>query len=75
MRRGLLRLAASGALLWFVFWTFAYVIRPQSSENVPFPPALSLTTEVALAMTMLLAAPWVVLGFRSDQETPPAGAA
>lgn len=66
LRRGLLRLAASLGLLWFVFWTFAYVIRPQSSENVPFPPALSLTTEVALATAMLLATPWIVLGFRPD---------
>lgn len=66
LRQGFLRLGTGLGLLWLVFWTCAYVIRPQSSENMPFPPALSLTTEIALVTVAILGAPWIVLGFKPN---------
>ena len=66
-RRGFARLGIGLTVLWFVFWTCAYIIRPQSSENAPsLPPALSLTTDIALVAAAILGAPWVVSGFRPN---------
>ncbi len=70
LRRGFLRLAIGVAVLWLVFWTFAYVLKPRVSENAPPLPALSLTTEIAVAFTAVLGLPWVVAGFRQDQRRP-----
>jgi hypothetical protein len=54
-------------LLWLAFWTCAYVIKPQTSENAPsLPPALTLTTESVLITGTILAAPWIVKGFQSN---------
>jgi hypothetical protein len=53
-------------ILWLVFWTCAYVIRPPSSENAPWPPALSLTTEMALVAIGISGTPWVISGFRPN---------
>jgi hypothetical protein len=67
LRRGLLRLALGSAALWFVFWTFAYVIGPQPSEMSPsLPPALTASTVIALIVVGLLLVPWIVMGFRSN---------
>ena len=65
-QRGLARLGLSLALLWFVFWTFAYVLVPRASENAPLEPAWSPTTKIALAAAAALAAPWVAAGFRAN---------
>jgi len=51
-------------MLWFVFWTFAYVLYSASSENHVSPPAFSLSTDLALAATLLIVVPWIVTGFR-----------
>ena len=65
-RRGLARLALSLMLLWFVFWTFAYVIVSRRSENAPLEPAWSPTTKIALIAAAALAAPWIAAGFRAN---------
>ncbi len=66
LRRGFLRLGAGATALWFVFWTFAYVLKPRVSENAPSLPALSLTTDIALIVAGVLVLPWVVSGFRPN---------
>ena len=67
LRSGFLRLGIGVAGLWFVFWTCAYIIRPPASENAPsLPPALSLTTDIALVAATLLGVPWIVAGFRPN---------
>lgn len=54
-------------VLWFVFWTFAYVMRPHPSDNTPAPAtAFSLTTQLALVLAGGVVGPWVVAGFRPD---------
>jgi hypothetical protein len=64
LRRGFLRLGIGVTALWFVFWTFAYVLKPRVSENAPPLPALSLTTDIAVAAAAFLGLPWVISGFR-----------
>ena len=67
LRRGFRRLGIGLAVLWFVFWTCAYIISPSASENAPsLPPALSLMTDIALMAAALLGMPWIVSGFRSN---------
>jgi hypothetical protein len=67
LRRGFRRLGIGLAVLWFVFWTCAYIIRPSASENAPsLPSALSLTTDIALMVAALLGMPWIVSGFRPN---------
>lgn len=62
-----MRLGIGLALLWIVFWTCAYIIKPQSSENAPsLPPALSPTTDIVLIAATIAGLPWIVSGFRSD---------
>jgi hypothetical protein len=65
-RRGFLRLGSGLVMLWFVFWTFAYVLYSPASENRASPPAFSLSTDLALAATLLLLGPWIVTGFRPE---------
>ena len=64
--RGFVRLGIGLAVLWFVFWTCAYVMRPLASENVQPLPALSPTTDIALIAVVLVGLPWIVSGFRSN---------
>ena len=66
LRRGFVRLGIGLTLLWFVFWTCAYVMRPQASENAPRLPALSPTTDIALIAVVIVGLPWIVSGFRSN---------
>ncbi len=69
-RRGVRRVGIGLVVLWLVFWTCAYIIKPPVSENAQsLPPALSLTTDVALGATALLGIPWVVSGFRVNSGT------
>lgn len=65
-RRGLLRLVSGLVMLWFVFWTFAYVLYSRAAENQESPPAFSLSTDLALAATLLLLVPWTLAGFRPE---------
>jgi hypothetical protein len=66
-RRGVVRLGIGLAVLWLVFWTCAYVMMPQPSENAPsLPPALSLTTAVFVIAAAVLGIPWIISGFRSN---------
>jgi hypothetical protein len=51
-------------LLWFVFWTCAYVIVSRPSENAPPVAAWSPTTEIALIAGTVLSVPWIVSGTR-----------
>jgi hypothetical protein len=66
LRRGVLRLGIGLAVLWIVFWTFAYVMRPLSSENGPPLPALAPTTDISLILVVVLGLPWVLRGFRTN---------
>ena len=66
LERGFLRLGISLATLWFVFWTFAYVMRPHASDNTPAPhPVLPLTAQLVLIGGAILGVPWIAGGFRS----------
>jgi|GEM_PF-1464499 hypothetical protein len=69
LRRGWSRLGISLTVLWLVFWTFAYVLRPRASENGPPLPAFSTGTEIAVVIAGLVAVPWVIAGFR-PRQTP-----
>jgi hypothetical protein len=66
LRRGFVRLGIGLAVLWFVFWTCAYVMRPLASENAQPLPALSPTTDIALIAVVIVGLPWIVSGFRSN---------
>jgi drug/metabolite transporter (DMT)-like permease len=67
LRRGLFRLGLGLVWVWFVFWTFAYVIPSVRSENQGPPPSpFSSRTDIAAIVAALLIAPWVVTGFRQD---------
>jgi len=68
-RQGIIRLGIGLVLLWFVFWTFAYVMRPHLSDNprVPETP-FSLVTQLAMVLATGFIGPWVVAGFRSGSE-------
>jgi hypothetical protein len=68
LRRGLLRLAVGLTVLWLVFWTFAYVLKPVASEDAPPLPAFSPRTDIAVATVGLLGLPWLVAGFRQDKN-------
>jgi hypothetical protein len=68
LRRGVTRLATSLAVLWFVFWTVAYVLAPQKSENMAQDPPLRLPTDIALIAGAILGVPWVVSGLRSKND-------
>ena len=67
LHRGLGRLGIGLAVLWVVFWTCAYVSKPQSSEMASsLPPAFTFSTIVFLIAAALFCLPWIVSGFRSD---------
>jgi hypothetical protein len=67
LRRGFLRLGIGLTVLWLVFWTAAYVLKPRVSENAPPLPAFSATTDVAVLAAALLGLPWVIAGFRANE--------
>jgi hypothetical protein len=68
------RLAIGLTVLWFVFWTFAYIISPRVSENAPLPPSLlSLPTDIVLVLVAALAGLWVVYGFRPNYRMTTVG--
>ncbi|HEV2098068.1 MAG TPA: hypothetical protein VGR45_03985 [Stellaceae bacterium] len=67
IRRGFIRLGLGLFALWLLFWTCAYILKPQASENAQsLPPALTLPTDLILIAAVILGLPWVVSGFRSD---------
>jgi hypothetical protein len=66
LRRGFLRIGTALMLLWFLFWTCAYVVSSRPSENAPSPPPLSPTTDLVLIAGAVLSVPWIVAGFRSN---------
>ena len=66
LHRGFLRLGIGLAVLWFVFWSFAYVLIPQHWESAPLPPAFSVRTDIAVLVVGILSVPWIVLGFRPN---------
>lgn len=72
LRRGLVRLGIGVAVLWFVFWTFAYVLHPPSTLN-PDPGFTTRVTAPGVVVPCLLAilvlGAWVWIGFRSGERT------
>jgi hypothetical protein len=72
MRRGILRLAVSLAVVWLVFWNFAYVMHPYSSL-IPEPASFAIRVTAwsvvvpCLTATLLLGY-WVAVGFRSIER-------
>lgn len=67
LRRGVVRLGLGLVWVWFVFWTFAYVISSMRSENQgPPPSSFSSRNEIAALVAAILIAPWIVTGFRPD---------
>jgi len=68
-RQGIIRLGIGLVLLWFVFWTFAYVMRPHTSDNPRVPEApFSLITQLAMVLATGCIGPWVVAAFRSERS-------
>ena len=70
LRRGSLRLGALAAALFFVFWTFAYVVQPYSSIK-PQPASFAdriggWNVVVPCAVVALLVGVWAAAGFRPD---------
>lgn len=70
LRRGFLRLGISLVVLWLVFWTFAYVLNPQSSIK-PGPATFAIRVMAwGVSGPCLLGAVilgiWTVVGFRRD---------
>ena len=60
---GFKRLGLGLALLWFVFWTCAYVIVPHRSENAPWPSPFSPMTLILLGAVAIPIGQWVTVGF------------
>ena len=71
VRRGCFRLAVSLAVLWCVFWNFAYVMRSTGSliPEPAFAVRISAWSVVVpcLVATLLLGY-WVARGFRSVER-------
>lgn len=65
LRQGFWRLGATLVLLWLVYWTFTYTLVSAASESAPPTPTLSLSTACIVLAVAILAAPWVIAGFRS----------
>jgi hypothetical protein len=67
LRRGFIRVAIGLVVLWLAFWTCAYVIGQDPSENVPSPAlALSLPTNFILTAAGFFLLLWSVYGFRPN---------
>ena len=68
LRQCFLRLGCVLAMLWFVYWTCAYVIKTPTSENSALPPspALSAASEAVLVALAVLGLWWIVSALRSD---------
>ena len=66
LRQGTQRLGTTLGALWIVYWTFTYTLVSPASEAAPPPPVLSLSTACILLAAVILAAPWVIAGFRSN---------
>jgi hypothetical protein len=70
LRRGCVRLGIGLTVLWFVFWSCAYVIHPYTSL-IPQPASFARLIMawgilVPCVMTALLLACWITAGFRPD---------
>jgi hypothetical protein len=73
-RGAMLRLGAALMILWFVFWTFTYVLRSNRSESAPMPDAMPpLSAQIALVFALAIVGPWVISGFRSAVGKRPSG--
>ena len=68
--RGLLRLGIGLFAVWFVFWTVAYVLDPQTSHSPAPGSPLALAARWQVFVPCLLAAlplaAWVAARVRSD---------
>jgi hypothetical protein len=70
LRRGYLRLAIGLTVLWFVFWSCAYVIHPYTSLT-PQPASFALLIMAwgilaPCVMAALVLAYWIAAGFRPN---------
>lgn len=73
--RGLVRLAVVLAVLWFVYWSFVYVLRPRAAENAPYSDlTLASPMGIALAIALIVGAvagaAWVRAGLRPTWNRP-----
>ncbi len=70
LRRGFLRLGIGAAVVWFVFWTCAYVVgRHTSLQPEPASLAIAVTAWRVVAPCLLVAVflgGWIAAGFRSN---------
>lgn len=74
LRRGYVRLGIGLTVLWFVFWSCAYVTHPYTSL-VPEPASFALLIMawgilVPCVMAVLLLACWITAGFRETAPGP-----
>jgi hypothetical protein len=71
--RGGVRLSIGLAVVWFVFWTFAYVIHPYSSLRVEPSFAIRVTAwsvVVPCLISIIVFAVWTVVGLRRNLADP-----
>ena len=70
LRRIGLRLALGLAALWFVFWTFAYVIHPYSSlrrePEAGLGRAAAASVVIPCLLTGLAFGVWIAAALRAD---------
>jgi len=64
LRRGGLRLLFSLAVLWLVYWSFAFVFRTPQSIALPGIAQLPPAVAVSLVGGAIFALWWTVSGFR-----------
>jgi len=67
--RGLLRLGLAIIGVWFVFWTYAYILNPETSGPQPGGELIARLTDWQLLIPLIVLAVllgwWTVAGFRS----------
>ena len=70
LRRGLVRLTAGAVAVWFVFWTFAYVVDPDTVLKPELAFAARVTAWHVVVPCLAAAFPlagWIGAGFRRDE--------
>jgi hypothetical protein len=72
LRQGFIRLGLGLFAVWFVFWTFAYVIHPYTSLRVEPTFAVRVTAwsvVVPCLLSAVILAGWIVTGFRPNTDS------
>ena len=57
--RGLLRLGLAIIGVWFVFWTYAYILNPETSGPQPGGELIARLTDWQLLIPLIVLAAWI----------------